>query len=128
MTKTASIITASAIIDSVKNGEFFAVTFTRTAPKCEHCGKSNKKWIGLTHCPICGAPLSLERETLAQKGVAHPQNTAITPNGNGESAKEARADGRIKYYDPQICQYRQFHISNVRRLKVKGIEYIVENA
>lgn len=115
----------ASIIGLVKSGEFYAVTFTRTAPKCLKCGKSNKKWIGLTHCPICGEPLSLERETLAQNGVAHPQNTSLTPNGNGESAKEARADGRIKYYDPQICQYRQFYAESVKRLKVRGVEYIV---
>lgn len=127
-----TIADVESIINTVKNGEFYSVVFTRTAPKCLHCGKSNKKWVGLTHCPICGEPLSLERETLAQNGVHNPQNEEITPKGTGESAKEARADGRIKYYDPQILNangtrggYRQFHISSVKRLRVRGDEYEV---
>lgn len=121
-----------ALIDTVRNGEFYSVIFERAAAKCPVCGKSNKKWNGLDYCPICGAALSKERETLAQNGVHNPQNAEYIPNGNGESARQAREDGRIKYYDPQVENangtrgaYRQFYAVNVRRLKIRGVEYIV---
>lgn len=120
------------LIDTIKNGEFYSVVFERAAAKCPHCNKSNKKWNGLDVCPICGTPLSKERETLAQNGVAHPQNDEIAPKGTGETTKQAREDGRIKYYDPRIVNangtrggYRQFYAENAKKLVVHGVDYIV---
>jgi len=130
--KFVKVADVEKLIDTVKNGEFYSVIFDRVAPKCPNCGKSNKKWIGLDVCPICGTPLSKERESLAQNGVHNPQNEAITPKGVGETTAEARQDGRIKYYDPMLENkngtrggYRQFYAVNVKRLKIRGIEYIV---
>ena len=123
--KFVSIGEVPAIIGTVKGGEFYSVVFKRAMAKCPHCGKANKKWNDLEFCPICGAPLSKERETLAQNSVRNPKLAEIAPKGTGESSREAREHGRIKYYDPAICQYRQFYIVNVKRLKVKGVEYIV---
>ena len=121
-----------SLVKSVKHGQFFSMVFDRVAPKCTACGKSNKRWHSLTHCPECGAPLSFERETLAQLGVHNPSNTDVTPKGTGESAQEALDDGRVKYFDPQIDNhngthgaYRQCAIENIKRLKVNGEEYIV---
>lgn len=86
------------IVDTVKDGEFVSITFDRVAPKCVKCGKSNKKWASFDFCPECGGALSKERFTMAQFGVAHPQN-APTPNGSGESGEEAKAKGRLKFFD-----------------------------
>ena len=133
----AKFITPSEVVSlvkSVKHGQFFSMVFRRVAPKCTACGKSNKKWWGFTHCPECGAPLSFERETLAQTGVHNPSNTDITPKGVGETAQEALACGRIKYFDPQVQNpngtlggYRQCAAVNVLKLKVGGEEYIVKD-
>jgi hypothetical protein len=129
------IINASDVIpliNAIKGGEFYSVVFERAAAKCPNCGKSNKKWNGLDVCPICGTPLSKERETLAQNGVHNPQNEAITPKGVGETTAEAKLDGRVKYYDPQIVNadgtrggYRQFYAVNVKRMRISGKTYIV---
>lgn len=120
------------LVAKVKRGEFYSAIFERAAAKCPHCGKADKKWNGLEVCPICGTPLSKERETLAQNGVRNPQNSDIVPKGTGESAAQARTDGRVKYYDPNIINangtrggYRQFYAANVKRLKIEGVEYIV---
>lgn len=123
--KFVKVADVEKLIGTVKNGEFYSVIFERVAPKCSNCGKSNKKWIGLDTCPICDTPLSKERESLAQNGVHNPQDETITPKGIGETTAEARECGRIKYYDPILENYRQFYAVNVKRLKIRGIEYIV---
>ena len=121
-----------AIIHSIPDGKFFSLFFTRVAPKCESCGRSNKKWAGLTICPKCGGALSLTRETLAQKGVANPGGCAA-PTGDGVSAEEAEARwDNLKFYDRNaknpdgtIGGYRQAKYSNVLRLRVDGVDYVV---
>lgn len=119
------------LVRGIKRGQLFSMHFKRVAPKCPVCGKSNKKWQGLTHCPECGAELSLERETMAQLGVHNPSNTDITPKGTGESAQEALADGRIKYFDMNVKEngkrggFRQAAIENVTRLTIEGVDYFV---
>ena len=120
------------LVRGIKRGQLFSMHFKRVAPKCPVCGKSNKKWQGLTHCPECGAELSLERETMAQLGVHNPSNTDITPKGTGESAQEALADGRIKYFDMNVVDgngkrggFRQAAIENVTRLTIEGVDYFV---
>lgn len=121
------------LINSVPRGRFISVLFDRVAPKCLVCGKSSKKWTGLDVCPECGAPLSKQRESLCQFGVSHPQDDQNTPNGTGESSKQARLDGRIKYYDPQIKNpngtlggYRQCRLENIRQMVIDHIEYLVK--
>lgn len=118
-------------IENIKDGVFFSMYFIRVAPKCLKCQKSDKKWVGLTHCPICGEPLSFERETVAQKGVSNPAKH-IHLTGTGESAKEAILDNRIKFYDVNAVDkngnkggYRQARIENIKRIKAYGTEYIV---
>lgn len=120
-----------ALVRSVQSGEFYSMIFERVAPKCPVCGKSDKKWAGLEKCPHCGAVLSKERETLAQNGVAHPTHCE-EPKGVGESAKDAALLGRIKYFDPKVVNadgtlgnYRQCYAKNVKRLKIRGTEYVV---
>ena len=121
------------LIKSVPRGRFISVVFERVAPKCPVCGKSDKKWQGLDECPYCKAKLSKERESLCQFGVSRPQDEKNTPKGIGESAKDAMADGRIKYYDPQIKNpngtlggYRQCYANNVKKLVIDHIEYQVQ--
>lgn len=120
------------IINTVSAGEFVSLMFTRVAPKCQHCGKSNKKWIGETHCPECGGELSLERFTMAQFGIHNPSNCSA-PKGTGESNKQANAKGRLKFFDMNAKNpdgskgcYRQCHIDLIKRMTVKGVEYIVK--
>lgn len=121
------------LIDTVKNGELFTMVFDRVAAKCPKCGKSNKKWNGLDVCPICGTPLSKERFTRAQLGVANPTHTTKPGEGKykGESAQDALADGRLKYFDMDAPadggngNYRQTRIDNIKRLHVRGEEYMV---
>ena len=121
------------LINSVPNGRFISVIFQRVAPKCPKCGKSNKKWNGLSVCPDCGEPLSYERESLCQFGIRNPQDEANTPKGTGESAKDAKLAGRIKYYDPQVKNangtlggYRQCYAENVKRMVIDHTEYVVQ--
>ena len=72
-----------------------------------------------------------KREANAQLHVQNPRNTDLTPNGRGESAREAMQDGRIKFYEPHHAGlngegvYRQCKISRVNSMKIKGITYIV---
>ncbi|MBR2771882.1 MAG: hypothetical protein IKD78_07705 [Bacteroidales bacterium] len=122
-----------SLIQSVPRGRFISVVFERVAPKCPVCGKSDKKWAGLDECPFCKAKLSKERESLCQFGVSHPQDESNTPKGTGETAKQAMADGRIKYYDPQIKNangtlggYRQCRAENIKRMVIDHIEYQVQ--
>lgn len=120
------------IINTVSAGEFISITFTRVAPKCKCCGASNKKWIGETRCPECGGELSLERFTMAQFGVHNPSH-CDAPKGTGESNKQANTKGRLKFFDMNAenpdgtrgC-YRQCHIDLIKRMAVKGVEYIVK--
>lgn len=123
---------AKALIENVKKGQFFSLHFERVAPKCEHCEKSNKAWKHLENCPICGQPLSFERETLAQRGVENPADIADKPNGNGISAKEAMAMNWIKYYDVNAVNkngvkgaYRSCKLENIRRITINGVEHYV---
>lgn len=138
MASTKRFISASEIeslIATLGRGELFSIHFERVAPKCQSCGKSNKKWLaeGLTHCPICGGELSFERESHAQLGVAHPSNELITPRGVGESAKDALEEGRLKYFDMDVVDprngkrggYRQAAIENIKRITIKGVDYFV---
>ena len=122
----------AGIIDDIKRGQFFTMVFNRVAPKCTACGESNKKWQGLLDCPKCGARLSYVRETIAQTGVSNPHNESIKPKGTGESAKEAKLDGRIKFYDMNAINpdgtkggYRQCRAEMVREIKTNGIEYVI---
>ena len=119
------------LVRGIKRGQLFSMHFKRVAPKCTSCGKSNKKWQGLTVCPECGAPLSLERETMAQLGVHNPSNETIAPKGVGETAQEALENGRIKYFDMNAQEngkrggFRQAAIENVTRLTIEGVDYFV---
>jgi hypothetical protein len=70
------------------------------------------------------------REATAQLHVSHPRNEAITPNGLGETAKEALASGRIKYYEAhhpgdKEGVYRQCRIDRLDSMKVRGVTYKV---
>ena len=70
------------------------------------------------------------REATAQLHVSHPRNEAITPNGLGETAKEALASGRIKYYEAhhpgdKKGVYRQCRIDRLDSMKVRGVTYKV---
>lgn len=70
------------------------------------------------------------REATAQLHVSHPRNEAITPNGLGETAKEALASGRIKYYEAhhpgdKNGVYRQCRIDRLDSMKVRGVTYKV---
>ena len=70
------------------------------------------------------------REATCQLHVSNPRNTAITPNGTGETAKEAMEGGRIKYYEAHHPGdmngvYRQCRIDRLVSMKIRGIEYIV---
>ena len=118
------------LIESIQHGKFFSMFFERVAPKCTHCQKSNKKWKGLTHCPVCGSPLSLERETIAQLGVSNPRDTSIAPKGTGISAREALDEQNVvKYYDTNAGDnggYRSARIENIRRITYAGNDYIVQ--
>lgn len=118
------------IIATIAKGEFAGVTFVRVAPKCERCGKSDKKWTGLTTCPHCGGKLSLERTSLVQFGVV---GNADTPKGTGETEQQALENGRLKFYDKNAVKkdgtkgdFRQCRINLLKRLAVKGVEYAVE--
>ena len=121
-----------ALIESVKKGKFFSMHFERVAPKCETCDKSSKKWVGLETCPICGAVLSLERETLAQRGIENPADIADKPNGNGVSAKDAMEQGVVKYYDCNAVNkngvkggYRSCRVENIKRITIDKVQYFV---
>ena len=121
-----------AIIHAIPDGKFFSLFFVRVAPKCTSCGRSNKRWQGLTICPKCGGALSLDRETLAQKGVFNPGGCAA-PTGDGVSAEEAeRLYDCFKFYDRNahntdgtVGGYRQAKYDNILRLKVDGVDYVV---
>ena len=136
MSNTVKYISQDEVVDLVKsvpNGRLISVLFERAAAKCPVCGKSDRKWNGLEFCPNCGARLSKERESLCQFGIRNPQNTDIAPKGTGESAREAMADGRIKYYDPQVKNangtvggYRQCYAYNVKRMVINHVEYRVQ--
>ena len=70
------------------------------------------------------------REATAQLHVSHPRNETITPNGLGETAKEALASGRIKYYEAhhpgdKNGVYRQCRIDRLDSMKVRGVTYKV---
>ena len=71
-----------------------------------------------------------EREANAQLHVSNPRNTAITPNGTGESAQEAMKGGRIKYYEAHHPGdtngvYRQCRIDRLVSMKIRGVVYKV---
>lgn len=70
------------------------------------------------------------REATAQLHVSNPRNEAIKPNGLGETAKEALASGRIKYYEAhhpgdKNGVYRQCRIDRLDSMKVRGVTYKV---
>lgn len=118
----------------VKDGQMFSMVFDRVAPKCTVCGKSNKRWIGMDVCPMCGNTLSKERFTRAQLGVQNPTNATKPGHGKfiGESGEEALEKGRLKYFDMDVVNadgtrgnYRQAVIENIKRLKINGEEYLV---
>ena len=115
---------AAELINAVKDGEFFGISFTRKAPKCTGCGRRNAKWTDRTTCPHCGSELSFTRDSVCQKGVANPGNPNVTKPGEGlyrgkgvanpgnpnvtkpgeglyrgESAAEAWKRGNVKFYD-----------------------------
>ena len=121
------------LIDTVKNGELFTMSFERLAAKCPKCNKANKKWNDLEFCPICGERLSKERWTRAQLGVVNPTHTTKPGQGlyKGESGEEALADGRLKYFDMDAPakegqgNYRQCAIDKILQLKIRGEEYKV---
>jgi hypothetical protein len=121
-----------ALIESVKKGKFFSMHFERVSPKCETCNKSSKKWVGLETCPICGAVLSFERETIAQKGVENPANPADKPNGLGISAKDALEMNWVKYYDCNAINkdgskggYRSCRLENIKRITIDKVQYFI---
>lgn len=72
-----------------------------------------------------------KREANCQLHVSNPRNEAITPNGMGETAREALASGRIKYYEAHHAGlegqgvYRQCRIDRLVSMKVKGVTYKV---
>ena len=70
------------------------------------------------------------REATCQLHVSNPRNEAITPNGKGETAREALKDGRIKYYEAHHAEtkqgvYRQCRIDRLVSLKIHGVTYNV---
>jgi hypothetical protein len=70
------------------------------------------------------------REATCQLHVQNPRDTKLTPNGTGESAVEALANGRIKYYEAHHetqtnGAYRQCRVDRLIDIKVKGVNYIV---
>lgn len=134
MAKYITSADVKGLIDTIKNGELFSMVFNRVAAKCPKCNKANKKWNGLDVCPICGTPLSKERFTRAQLGVVNPTNTTAPGKGlyEGESGEEALAKGRLKYFDMDAegklgghGNYRQTYIENIKRLAIRGEEYVV---
>ena len=133
MKKFIAVTEVKKFVEDIKDGEFFGLTFERVMPKCIHCDHADKKYIGMTHCPVCGAELSFTRESICQKGVANPMNPADTPKGTGESARKAMEDNRLKYYDinvkdkagNRIGGYRQTRIENIKVIHYRGDEYIV---
>ena len=135
-TKTLRFVKSAevnALIASLNKGEIFSLFFERVAPKCLSCNKSNKKWKGLTHCPICGEPLSLERESMGQKGIENPADKADKPNGNGVSAELAEELWNVlKYYDMNAVSnngvkgaYRSCRIDNIKRITFRHTDYYV---
>lgn len=70
------------------------------------------------------------REATCQRHVSHPRNEALTPKGTGESASEAMANGRVKYYEPhhpgdKQGVFRQCRIDRIESIKVRGVTYKV---
>ena len=115
------------LIGSVQHGQFFSLIFERALPKCNSCGEKSKAWLASKPqvCPHCGGVVSYVREALAQTGVAHPQNKAITPKGVGETFAQKRAKGLIGFYDPVAKGYRECRAENIRSVKCNGDEYVV---
>lgn len=125
----------AAIINDVVKGKIFTIGFNRVAPKCLACDKADKKWASLTHCPKCGAELSLLRFSQAQKGVANPKTAQKPGEGayKGVSAKEAWQDGVLKYFDGAAINksggrgdFRSARLDSIFRIVTDGVEYIVE--
>lgn len=70
------------------------------------------------------------REATCQLHVNNPRDTNLTPNGTGEPAYKALANGRIKYYEAHHetqtnGAYRQCRVDRLIDIKVKGVNYIV---
>ena len=122
------------LINEVIDGQIFTLIFDRVAPKCAACEKSNKKWVGLDDCPICGSPLSKERFTRAQKGVFNP-STAQKPGTGlyaGVSAQQAAQNGVLKFFDMDAKNknggrgdYRSARFETIKRMAIAGTEYII---
>lgn len=91
------------VLNTIKGAEFFHMTYIK---------KDGTK-----------------REANCQLHVSNPRNEAITPNGLGETAREALASGRIKYYEAHHAGlegqgvYRQCRIDRLVSMKVKGVTY-----
>ena len=127
---------AAELINAVKDGEFFGISFIRKAPKCTGCGRRNAKWTDRTTCPHCGSELSFTRDSVCQKGVCNPGNPDVTKPGEGlyrgESAAEAWERGNIKFYDVNAKEgdgrggYRTAGLAEIYRVRVGGIEFEVK--
>lgn len=133
--KVITIAEIPNLIDQVRDGQIFSLIFNRVAPKCVACEKSDRKWIELSHCPICGTPLSHERFTRAQKGVANPTTAQKPGTGQyvGVSAQQAAQNGVLKFFDMDSKNknggrgdYRSARFEMIRRLAIAGTEYIVQ--
>jgi hypothetical protein len=132
LAKTINASEVKSFIESIKDGVFFSMHFERVAPKCLKCNKANKNWNGLDICPVCGEPLSYERETIAQKGVKNPADH-IKLTGTGISAKEALENMNVvKYYDVNAVDnkgnkggYRSTRVENIKRITYEKVDYFV---
>jgi hypothetical protein len=118
---------------------YFGVFYKREMPKCLKCNKANKKWQGMTKCPVCGSELSLYRTASGQIGVQNPR-VGVTKPGTGAASPTGGFNdrlaeyGNITYYDSirddageMKKDYRTFKLANLMRLSFAGEKYVVQN-
>ena len=116
-----------ALIDGIKNGVMFGVTFNRRTPKCPKCGRSLKSFVGKNTCHFCGSSLSFEGHSVAQKGV---HKATAKASRHGISAKTAKsAYGLLQFYnvnaDKKKGGYRSCGFAQIKSIRLNGVEYIV---
>lgn len=116
-----------SLIDSIKNGKMFGVTFTRRTPKCPKCGRSLKSFIGKTTCHFCGSELSYEGRSVAQKGVHKPTANASRRGISAKTAEEVY--GLLQFWncnaEKKKGSYRSCGFTEIKSIRKDGIEYIV---
>ena len=109
--------------------KIFSMIYKRSAPKCNSCGRSNKKWEDVDVCPHCGGQIMKYRFATAKLGVTDPQNALKPGTGKykGESFEEALEKGRMIYFDMNVenpdgtkGNYRQCKIENIKEIRMNG--------